>query len=133
MTDCLKICAIAPCLAFLFLVSSWWAPAIAATARTMGVQPDGGVLVPTNQTVTPTGLVRSIEGDRPKDLALSPEGVRILTRFEVEEAKETAGGLTLRSVDQSISGSALLVAAGRQPNVEISISEKRMFHSPGAV
>jgi pyruvate/2-oxoglutarate dehydrogenase complex dihydrolipoamide dehydrogenase (E3) component len=50
--------------------------------------------------------------------ALQAEGVRILTRFEVEEAKETAGGLTLRSVDQSISGSALLVAAGRQPNVE---------------
>ena len=50
--------------------------------------------------------------------ALEAEGVRILTRFEVEEAKETAGGLTLRSVDQSVSGSALLVAAGRQPNVE---------------
>jgi pyruvate/2-oxoglutarate dehydrogenase complex dihydrolipoamide dehydrogenase (E3) component len=50
--------------------------------------------------------------------ALQAEGVRILTRFDVVEAKETAGGLTLRSADQSISGSRLLIAAGRQPNVE---------------
>jgi len=50
--------------------------------------------------------------------ALKAEGVCILTRFEVEEVKETARGLTLRSADQSISGSTLLIASGRQPNVE---------------
>lgn len=50
--------------------------------------------------------------------ALEAEGVRILTRFAVEEAKETANGVTLRSAGQNISGSALLIAAGRQPNVE---------------
>jgi pyruvate/2-oxoglutarate dehydrogenase complex dihydrolipoamide dehydrogenase (E3) component len=50
--------------------------------------------------------------------ALDAEGVRILTRFEVEEAKETAGAITLRRAGQSVSGGALLVAAGRQPNVE---------------
>jgi pyruvate/2-oxoglutarate dehydrogenase complex dihydrolipoamide dehydrogenase (E3) component len=50
--------------------------------------------------------------------ALDAEGVRILTRFEVEEAKETAGAITLRGAGQSVSGGALLVAAGRQPNVE---------------
>ena len=49
---------------------------------------------------------------------LEAEGVRILTRFEVEEAKETAGAITLRGAGQSVSGSALLIAAGRQPNVE---------------
>jgi pyruvate/2-oxoglutarate dehydrogenase complex dihydrolipoamide dehydrogenase (E3) component len=49
---------------------------------------------------------------------LEGEGVRILTRFEVEEAYETEGGVTLRSGDQRISASALLVASGRQPNVE---------------
>jgi len=49
---------------------------------------------------------------------LEAEGVRILTRFEVEEAKETAGAVKLRGACQSVSGSTLLVAAGRQPNVE---------------
>ena len=49
---------------------------------------------------------------------LEAEGVRILTRFEVEEANETEGGVTLRGGDQRISASALLVASGRRPNVE---------------
>lgn len=52
------------------------------TARiTLGVQPDGGALTPTNQTVTPVGVVQRIQGDRPKDLALSPDGrvVAVLT------------------------------------------------------
>ena len=40
----------------------------------MGEQPDGSVLVPSNQTITPTGTMRRIEGERPKDLALSPDG-----------------------------------------------------------
>ena len=50
--------------------------------------------------------------------ALEAEGVRILKRFEVEEANETEGGVTLRGGDQRISASALLVASGRRPNVE---------------
>jgi pyruvate/2-oxoglutarate dehydrogenase complex dihydrolipoamide dehydrogenase (E3) component len=49
---------------------------------------------------------------------LEADGIRILTRFEVEEANETEGGVTLRSGDQRISASALLVASGRRPNVE---------------
>src|SRR5687768_15106945 len=40
----------------------------------LGAQPDGGVLVPSNQTVTPIGTVRRTEGVRPKDVALSPDG-----------------------------------------------------------
>jgi pyruvate/2-oxoglutarate dehydrogenase complex dihydrolipoamide dehydrogenase (E3) component len=51
-------------------------------------------------------------------VALEAEGLRVLTRFDVEEAKETANGVTLRSADQSISGRVLLIAAGRRPNVE---------------
>jgi YVTN family beta-propeller protein len=38
------------------------------------VGPDGGVLVSTNQIITPAGVVQKVEGARPKDLALSPDG-----------------------------------------------------------
>jgi DNA-binding beta-propeller fold protein YncE len=40
----------------------------------LGTQPDGSTLVPSNQAVTPIGVVRRIELGRPKDLALSPDG-----------------------------------------------------------
>jgi YVTN family beta-propeller protein len=40
----------------------------------MGEQPDGSVLVPTNQTITPIGKVQKIEGSRVKDIELSPDG-----------------------------------------------------------
>ncbi len=55
------------------------------TPLTMGEQANGKVLVPTNQTVTPVGLVRRFEGERPKDLALSPDGklIAVLAREEV--------------------------------------------------
>ncbi len=49
---------------------------------------------------------------------LEAEGIRVLTETAIEEAKATAGGVTLRCAGQSVSASALLVAAGRQPNVE---------------
>jgi len=48
--------------------SAWSVP------PTMGEQPDGSVLVPTNQLITPAGSTRRIEGERPKDLAVSPDG-----------------------------------------------------------
>lgn len=41
---------------------------------TPGEQPDGTFLVTTDQRLTPFGLVQRIEGARPKDLALSPDG-----------------------------------------------------------
>jgi DNA-binding beta-propeller fold protein YncE len=47
---------------------------VAGTPVRMGAQEDGGTLVPTNQELTPAGLVRRTEGSRPKDLALSPDG-----------------------------------------------------------
>jgi YVTN family beta-propeller protein len=40
----------------------------------MGEQQDGSVLVPTNQAVTPIGHLERIEGERAKDLELSPDG-----------------------------------------------------------
>ena len=53
--------------------------------KTIGLQPGGSVLVTTNQTINPIGLVRQIEGARPKDLALSPDGrtVAVLTQSSV--------------------------------------------------
>lgn len=60
----------------------------------VGQQPDGTVLVPSNQTLTPIGTVHLTEGIRPKDVALSPDGrqVAVLTTarlllFNVEGAK----------------------------------------------
>jgi pyruvate/2-oxoglutarate dehydrogenase complex dihydrolipoamide dehydrogenase (E3) component len=49
---------------------------------------------------------------------LEAEDVRIQLGFEIEEATETARGVTLRAAGHSVSASALLIAAGRQPNVE---------------
>ena len=49
------------------------APSIGA-APTIGQQPGGGVLVPSNQLITPVGKTVRIENERPKDLALSPDG-----------------------------------------------------------
>lgn len=51
----------------------------------VGEQPDGSALVPTNQRVAPAGLVRRIDGARPKDMALSPDGsaLAVLTTEEV--------------------------------------------------
>jgi len=49
---------------------------------------------------------------------LEAEGIRVLTGAEIDEAKPTASGVHLRCSGQSISSSALLVSAGRQPNVE---------------
>src|SRR4051812_29214506 len=54
------------------------APAQAPTPRlTAGEQADGSVLVTTNQMVTPLGKVQKLAGERPKDLAVSPDGSRV--------------------------------------------------------
>jgi YVTN family beta-propeller protein len=72
-----------------------------AAPRTMGAQGNGSVLVPTNQSVTPTGIVRSIDGDRPKDLALSPDGeiLAVLSKLQVDFFQPN--GSTLGSVKLS--------------------------------
>nr|MBA3651361.1 FAD-dependent oxidoreductase [Chthoniobacterales bacterium] len=50
--------------------------------------------------------------------ALEAEGIRVLTGAEIEEVQATGAGVTVRSGGYKISAAALLVAAGRQPNVE---------------
>jgi pyruvate/2-oxoglutarate dehydrogenase complex dihydrolipoamide dehydrogenase (E3) component len=49
---------------------------------------------------------------------LEAEGIRVLIATEIEEAKQTSAGVTLRSPGTEVSGNVLLVAAGRRPNVE---------------
>ncbi len=44
------------------------------SVTTMGEQKNGSVLVPTNQSITPIGQVERIEGERVKDIELSPDG-----------------------------------------------------------
>ena len=50
--------------------------------------------------------------------SLEAEGRAGFAGVEIEEAKKTASGVTLRCGGQDVSGSALLISAGRQPNVE---------------
>jgi len=81
-----------------------WLPLAVAESPTspkkskfVGDESTGGVLVSTNQTVTPIGMVQRIEGVRPKDLAVSPDGsiVAVLTTSKV----------LLYAVDGSLKGS----------------------------
>lgn len=60
-------------------------PKAAPSRKLMGEQPEGGVLVTTNQIVTPIGTVQRTEGARPKDVALSPDGatLAVLTTTKV--------------------------------------------------
>ncbi|MEO8440615.1 MAG: alkaline phosphatase family protein [Spartobacteria bacterium] len=73
-------------IALTLVASVCWPSTALAASNTMGAQIDGSVLVPTNQTVTPAGTVRLIEGDRPKDLALSPDGqiLAVLSKLQVD-------------------------------------------------
>jgi DNA-binding beta-propeller fold protein YncE len=74
----------------------------------LGVQPDGTILVPTNQVLTPIGAVRRTEGARPKDLALSPDGrtlaVLATTRVAFYDLNGTPAG------EVPLSGGALGIA-----------------------
>lgn len=71
----------------------------ATAPRTLvGEQKDGSVLVTTNQMVTPLGKVHRVNGARPKDLALSPDGQTL--------AVLTTGEVLLFSRDGTLQGSA---------------------------
>ena len=58
---------------------------VSATRKNIGPHSDGSVLVSTNQILTPLGKVHRVEGARPKDLALSPDGqtVAVLAQNKV--------------------------------------------------
>lgn len=49
---------------------------------------------------------------------LEAEGVRVFTEAKIDGAEEKSGRITLRHGEKAVSGAALLLAAGRQPNVE---------------
>ena len=68
----------------------------------MGERPDGSVLVPSNQTVTPIGRVEQIEGSRVKDVELSPDGKTL--------AVLTQNRLLLYSADGALINHLTLVA-----------------------
>lgn len=49
---------------------------------------------------------------------LEAEGIGVLTEIDLESAEEKNGRITLQAGGEKISGDTLLLAAGRQPNVE---------------
>lgn len=51
--------------------------ALAAKPLLMGPQPDGSVIVPSSQRITPVGALLKVDRNRPKDLAVSPDGQTI--------------------------------------------------------
>ncbi|HEY0868641.1 MAG TPA: bifunctional YncE family protein/alkaline phosphatase family protein [Fimbriimonas sp.] len=65
-------------LASIFLASTLAVGAVGTVyvqaRRLIGVQSDGSVLVSTGQALTPAGTATLFEGQRPKDLAVSPDG-----------------------------------------------------------
>ncbi len=66
-----------PLVTFSFAIRAADKFAEAPACQSVGEQPDGSFLVSTNQVVTPVGKVERIEGARPKDLAVSPDGATI--------------------------------------------------------
>ncbi len=68
----------------------------------MGEQTDGSYLVSSNQAVSPIGTVRRIEGARPKDAALSPDGKKL--------AVLTQSRVVLFSADGTLQGAVPLPA-----------------------
>lgn len=49
---------------------------------------------------------------------LEAEGIKVITEIEIDGAEEREGRIHLHAPGKNITGAALLVAAGRQPNVE---------------
>lgn len=74
----------------------------------LGAQPDGSAVVPTNQTVTPAGMVHQLPGSRPKDVAISPDGSWVAVLATNRVALFRADGAPAGMV--SLTGAALGVA-----------------------
>src|SRR5687768_5493115 len=81
---------------FLLIAGPLAGVAAIVTAQAMrvqlGVQPDGSVIIPTNQVLTPAGTLRRLEGARPKDAALSPDGSTLAVLATSRVAFFTAAG-----------------------------------------
>ncbi len=65
-----KIALVVSATVIAFAAAGW----MAQGRLKLGSQPDGSILVSTNQRLTPIGNFTRLEGQRPKDLALSPSG-----------------------------------------------------------
>src|SRR5438046_1422600 len=79
------ICCAALVFGNTFAPTSSAEPAAPHPRKLVGEETPEGVLVTTNQIVTPLGKVQRIEGARPKDMAVSPDGslVAVLTTSKV--------------------------------------------------
>ncbi len=83
--------------------------------NTLGFQTTGGWMVPTNQLITPLGTLRQIEGARPKDMALSPDGKTVAVLTTDSFAKTAVSyfsptGEPVGSLSTSLSAGALGIA-----------------------
>src|SRR2546426_8879363 len=88
--------------------------------RKLGPQPDGSILVPTNQLLTPAGFQLQFPG-RPTDLALSPDGSLLAVKNQLDI-------LPVRMQDRALL-QTLTMARGGQGFVGILFSAdgKRIF------
>ncbi|MBM3492984.1 MAG: bifunctional YncE family protein/alkaline phosphatase family protein [Armatimonadetes bacterium] len=118
----------------------WTVVAVAALASSamwvgevvIGPQTDGSVLVPTGQRLTRVGLWHTLANERPKDLAVSPDGTRVAvltarkvvvldaTGEVVSEAKQGGGPL---GIAWRPDGEAVYVSAGANV-LEIGVKQR---------
>ena len=102
------------------------------STRTVGPQPDGSILVPTNQLLRPAGF-RIIFPGRPVDLALSPDGkwlavlnkssldlIRVLDRT-IMQTLPIRGGASFNGVSFSADGKQIYASQARN---KIFIAQK---------
>ncbi len=103
------------------------------TTRRMGIQPDGSIIVPTGQTITPAGTHIEVN-DRPLGMVLSPEGNQlvVVTGSNFAARRIHVIDVPAESITQSIpigdsfvgvaftsDGRTLYVGGGRDNNVKI--------------
>jgi YVTN family beta-propeller protein len=88
--------------------------------QNLGKQPDGSVLVPTNQIVTPVGTVHETPGARPKDVCFSPDGsllavltTRGVTFYTPDGNKTTEVALTAAPLGLAFSPDGKTVVASQ--------------------
>ncbi len=102
------------------------------STRTVGPQPDGSILVPTNQLLRPAGFQIMFPG-RPVDLALSPDGkwlavlnknsldlIRVLDRT-IMQTLPLKGGGSFKGISFSTDGNQIYVSQSRD---KIFIAQK---------
>ncbi len=88
----------------------------------IGILPDGSALVPTSQRISPVGETRLIPNDRPKDMAVAPDGSKV--------AVLCPGRIVVYGTD---SAAPVTLARGGGPlGIAWSRDSKRLYFSAGA-